>query len=199
MDETLRRQLLDLRERDRSKRRELVERGELFEGYHPEMQAVHEENARRLASMLDRRGWPSPDEVGEDGAGAAALVAQHAIGLPSFQRRCRDLLVRAVEAGRARPADLAMLVDRIRYDERRPQVHGCLLDWDAEGRLSPWTIEDPGSVDERRRRVGLPPLEESVREARENARREGGRASKPFAERQAEIEAWARRVGWLDD
>ncbi len=197
-DPSLRARLLELQRRDDAKRQELVERGELFEGYHPEMEAVHAANARALERELDAHGWPDPRRTGEDGARAACRVAIHAIGEPAFQRRCLALLEAAVADGRAAPAHLATLTDRVRFNERRPQRYGTLLDWDAEGRLSPWPIEDPGEVAGRRRAVGLPPLAQSVREARERAEREGARPPRPFAERQAEIDAWARRTGWLD-
>ena len=197
MDSALRLHLLELSQRDRAKRTELVERGELWDGYHPEMEQVHAENAAALERILDRHGWPAPQAVGDDGAEAAWIVAVHAIGLPGFQRRCRALLEDAVRRGAAPPGRHAVLLDRIRFNERRPQVYGTLLDWDEDGQLSPWPIEDPDDVEARRRAVGLPPLEASVREARERASHEGAAAPRPYAERQEEIRAWAERTGWL--
>jgi hypothetical protein len=199
VDEVLRATLLELRDRDRRKRQELIGRDELWTGYHAEMEAVHRENARVLERVLDERGWPAVADVGEDGSEAAWVVAIHAIGEPAFQRRCLRLLERAVRKGGARAARWASLLDRIRFNERRPQVYGTLFDWDESGRMSPWPIEAAQEVEARRREVGLPPLRESVREVRERSAREGGRAPKPFDERQAEIRAWSRRVGWLDD
>ena len=198
MNQELRRELLELRDRDQTKRQDLVERGELFTGYHPEMEQVHEDNTRALERILDRQGWPNVSEVGEDGAEAAWMVAAHAIGKPAFQRRSLELLQLAADAGEARPALGAALTDRIRVNERKPQVYGTLLDWDECGRMSPWPIEEPENVAERKRAVVLPPLEESVREARERAEREGARAPKSYDERQAQIAAWAKRVGWDD-
>lgn len=194
-DELLRTQLLALRERDQAKRRELVERRELWHGYHTEMEAVHVENAERLERVLDARGWPGASEVGEEASDAAWLVALHAISRPAFQRRCLALMQRALDAGEANAARLATLVDRIRFNERRPQVYGTLFDWDAQGVLAPWPIEDADAVDERRRAVGLPALAESVREVQEDAARELAQPPAPYAERQAELHAWARRVG----
>jgi hypothetical protein len=199
MDPSLRNTLLDLLRRDQKKRQELVDREELYLGYHPEMQAVHDANAETLGKILDRQGWPTVRRAGEDGAEAAWILATHAIAQPAFQRRCLDLLAVAAEAGEVPAVHYATLVDRIRCSERRPQIYGTQLDWDEEGRLSPWPIEDPEGVEERRRKVGLPPLDEKVRQARAHALEEKGRAPRPYAERQAEINAWARRVGWLED
>ena len=197
MNPSLRNTLLDLLHRDQAKRQELVERDELYLGYHPEMQAIHDANAEALGKILDAHGWPTVEQAGEDGAEAAWIVASHAIAQPAFQRRCRALLAAAAEAGDVPARHHATLVDRIRFNERRPQVYGTLLDWDEEGRMSPWPIEDPEGVEERRREVGLAPLTEKVRQVRAQTERERGRAPKAYAERQAEIDAWARRVGWV--
>ncbi len=199
MDAETTSRLLALRDRDQAKRSELIERGELFEGYHPEMEAVHRENARTFEAMLDAGGWPAVSKVGMEASTAAWMIATHAIGEPAFQRRCLAELERAVEEDEAPAAHAAMLLDRICYNERRPQVYGTLLDWDENDELSPWPIEEGTDVETRRAEVGLPPLEETVARSRAQAEVEGGCAPKPWAERQAEIEAWAKRVGWLED
>jgi hypothetical protein len=78
-------------------------------------------------------------------------------------------------------------------------VYGTIFDWDEAGRMSPWPIEEPEEVEARRRTVGLPPLEQVQRLIREQSQREGETPpKKPYAERQAEIRAWAQRVGWID-
>lgn len=180
-------------EEDGRVRAELAATGELFEGYAPRMAEVHLRNARELEAVIGVYGWPGRSLAGEDGARAAWLVLQHAIGSPSLQRRCLPLLREAVARGEAEPADAAYLEDRISFFERKPQRYGTQLDWDAEGRLSPWTLEDPERVDEHRRAVGLGPLEESVARAREGA------GESPPADpraRLAELEAWAKSVGW---
>jgi hypothetical protein len=199
MDEKLREKLLAMRERDRTKRQELIERRELHLGYHPEMERVHVENAEALEPILDAVGWPTPERVGEDGAEAALVVALHAISRPAFQRRCLLLVDQALEVDAVKPLVRAMLADRIRYNQRRPQRYGTIFDWDEDGQLSPWTLDEPERADARRAHVGLPPLEESIREARERAAREGAEPPAPHAERQTEILAWARRVGWVED
>lgn len=193
----LARELSSLREEDEATRARLVAAGRLFGGYAPEMEAVHRRNAVRLGKILDRHGWPGRSLVGPEAAEAAWIVAQHAIALPDFQRRCRRLLERAVAAGEAEPHHHAHLVDRIRFNERRPQVYGTILDWDGDDRLSPWPIEDPDGVGDRREELGLPPLAASVAAARRAAEAEGEGPPAAFEDRQREIDAWCRRVGWL--
>ncbi len=181
-------------ERDLAVRTRLASDGSLFGGYHPEMQAVHEENAAKLAELVDSHGWPTIELVGEDGVEAAWLIAQHAISLPGFCRRCLAELERAAEAGGVPKWQPAYLEDRIRWLEGRPQLYGISFDWDEQGLMSPTPIEDPEGVDERRAAVGLDPV------AKATARHRAGSADEPkradLAERRAEMDAWARKTGW---
>ena len=147
----LRRELLALATEDGRVRQELAVEGSLYEGYHPRMEAVHRRNAARLAMILDEHGWPVPSLVGPEGAEAAWLIAQHAIGEPAFQRRCLRCLREAAGAGDLPSWQPAMLEDRIRMFEGRPQLYGTQLETDHEGRLRPYRIEDPERVEERRR------------------------------------------------
>jgi hypothetical protein len=190
--------LVALLARDREMRARLVVEGKLFAGYAPEMEAVHAENARALEAIIAAHGWPGLALAGRDGSIAAWTVALHAIGLPAFQRRCLELLMQAVDAGDAPPAFAAMLEDRIRFNERRPQRYGTIFDWDEDGRMAPWLLEDPDGVEARRAEVGLPPLAAEVRKARRAPREKGDQPPRDYAARQREIEAWARSVGWLD-
>jgi hypothetical protein len=61
------------------------------------MEAVHHHNAYRLEEIIEECGWPGRSLVGEDGAAAAWLIAQHAIRLPALQRRSLTLLKEAAE------------------------------------------------------------------------------------------------------
>ena len=90
------------------------------------------------------------------------------------------------------------MTDRIRFNERKPQVYGTVFDWDEHGQLSPWTIEDEAGVDERRTSVGLPPLVDAVEDARNQAAAEGNTPPADYSTRQWEIEDWARRTGWTE-
>ena len=200
MNETLRDELLEMARLDRTVRAELAASGELFDaGYEPRMARVHERNARRLHRIIESVGWPGTDLVGPDGAEAAWLVLQHAIAEPGLLRRVLPLLQAAAREGRASPRHAAMLEDRIRFFEGRPQRYGTQFDWDAEGKLSPGEVEDPQRLDERRLSVGLPPLAEQMEEARLRADVEGDR---PPADHQAHARAreeWAAAVGWWTD
>lgn len=53
---------------------------------------VDRDNTAWLTDLVTRSGWPGRPLVGEDGASAAWLLAQHADRDPAFQRRCLDLM-----------------------------------------------------------------------------------------------------------
>jgi hypothetical protein len=185
---------MSMAERDLAVRSRLASDGSLFDGYHPEMRAVHEENAAALEEIIAQNGWPGADLVGEQGAEAAWLIVQHAIGWPAFQRRCLDLLQREASAGRIPAWQPALLLDRIRTLEGRPQVYGTSFDWDDAGRMSPAPIEDAEHVDERRAAVGLEPLADAVARHRRQAAAEP--PPRDLARRRRQADDWARAVGW---
>ena len=199
MNNELRQRLLDLLQSDQDMRARLVEKGTLFQGYAEEMAAVHERNAQQLQDIIDEVGWPGQSLVGEDGTKAAWLIALHAIGLPDFQGHCLELIHQAVKQGNMLPHMEAYLIDRIRYNQRQPQVYGTIFDWDEHGEMSPWPMEEPEIVEKRRKEMGLPPLTQSIQQMRAHALAEGNN-SPPlnYEARQQQIETWARTVGWLE-
>jgi hypothetical protein len=145
---------------------ELAASGALYEGYHPRMVAIHESNASRLQTIIARIGWPTERLVGERAAKAAWLIVQHAISQPDFQRSCLELLAGAAREHMVPLWQPAMLEDRIRVFEGRPQRYGSQLEPDAHGNMRPHPIEDPEGVHERRRAAGLAPLAEILARAK---------------------------------
>lgn len=185
-------ELLAMTAEDAATRERLATDGSLFHGYHPEMRAVHERNADRLAAIVAEYGWPGPALVGRAAADAAWLVAQHAISRPALMRAVLELLRRSDHAGAAEPWQLAMLEDRIRVFEGRRQRFGTEFDWDDKGELSPKPIEEPARVDAYRAGAGLPPLAQAIAEHRARGESRPGDAAK----REAEAAEFARQVGW---
>ena len=195
---TLRNELLEMIERDQTMREELARTGELFVGYHPKMAEVHRQNAKRLDEIVAQHGWPDEDVVGKDGAEAAWLIVQHAIDQPDFQKRMFARLLEAASEGRVERWQPALLEDRIRACEGRPQKYGTQFDWDENGQMSPCPeIEDPSIVDELRASVGLTPLEQAIVGQREAIKHSGEPVPQDIQKRRAEMKAWARSVGWI--
>jgi hypothetical protein len=159
LNEELRRELKAMREEDERVRAELVAANELSGTYVPRMEAVHVKNAARLRQLIERHGWPTEDIAGEDGAQAAWLIAQHAIGEPEFQRYALNRIQECAAEGRVPAWHAAYLEDRIAMYEGRPQRYGTQwLDDPRDGRARPWKLADPTVVNELRASVGLPAL-----------------------------------------
>jgi hypothetical protein len=142
----------------------LLKAGQLpRDGYAPAMRAVHERNNARMREIVAAHGWPGRPLVGEDGGEAAWLVVQHATLDAEFQGACLPLLGAAVAAGAAPAWQYAYLLDRVLLARGEPQVYGTQYVWAGGGDKSvPWRIADPAGVDERRRAIGLPTLEENT-------------------------------------
>ena len=194
--EDLKSKLVRMAERDLQIRAELVASGELFGGYNDRMAAVHKQNAESLDSIVAEFGWPGISLVGSDGAEAAWLVLQHAIGSPEFQRKCLPIFKKAAEDGEVPAVQAACLEDRICVFEGRPQRYGTQFDWDGSGVLSPHPIEDPKRVDDRRASVGLGPLSRKIEEMKQRAAEEGHEQPADFDDYVKGRDDWARSVGW---
>jgi uncharacterized protein DUF6624 len=122
-----------------------------------EWERVDEDNTRWLGELLATRGWPGRTLVGDEGAQAAWLLAQHADRDPGLQQAFLDALREAVAACEASPAHLAYLEDRVRVHAGRPQLYGTQFTQES-GELAPHPIQDPERLDERRAEVGLEPF-----------------------------------------
>ena len=114
-------------------------------------------NTDRLRAIIAEHGWPGRALVGDEGAEAAWLIAQHADHQLDFQREALVLLERAVHDGDAPASHLAYLTDRVRMNEGRPQLFGTQVA-DITNGVSPWPIEDEEHVDQRRANAGLESL-----------------------------------------
>jgi hypothetical protein len=125
------------------------------------MASVDADNVAWLQSVVAAVGWPGSSLVGEDGAHAAWLLAQHADADPAFQRRCLDLMTQAVDRGEATGTDLAYLTDRVLLAEGQPQEYGTQMTG-REERWVPRRLRDPDHVDERRAAVSLGPMHEYI-------------------------------------
>lgn len=155
MTQNLRAELLHRAERDQAARLRLKEGTEAPEA----MAEVDAENLPWLKKVVAEIGWPGRSAVGEDGANAAWLLAQHADTDPAFQRRCLDLLTVAAEQGEATKVQVAYLTDRVLLAEGKPQEFGTQA-IARNGQWAPRLLRDPGSVDQRRSAMSLGPLAE---------------------------------------
>lgn len=191
-------QILALQSKDLALRQELIDKGELFEGYHPEMEKVHLVNAATLQSIIDQIGYPTIKKVGEEASEAAWLVIQHAISKPAFMKNCLVCLEEAAKSDHAYLTQVAYLSDRIAFFEDRPQLYGTQFDWDEHGQLSPHPYDDLDKVNARRKKLNLPDLTEQTKIIRERAIQENDTCPKDFQARKKSFDAWRKEVGWVE-
>jgi hypothetical protein len=131
-----------------------------------EQDQLDEANGRRLEEIVEQYGWPTFDMVGQEASSAAQVILQH--GSLDRKRRLLPELEEAVANDQALASDLAMVQDSIRVADGRNQIYGTAFVNGPNGEMMLHPIEDPDSVDERREAVGLPPLEDYLREAAKN-------------------------------
>ncbi|MDC8103415.1 DUF6624 domain-containing protein [Chryseobacterium sp. PTM-20240506] len=189
--------IIELKNEDLELRDQLIKRGELGEGYHKEMEQLHNRNAKKLNDIMDIIGYPGIDKVGKEASEAAWLIIQHAIGQPELMRKCVRLLKDAVDEQKADPKNLAYLSDRIAVFEGKPQLYGTQFDWNENGEMVPNFIDNITKVNERRKSVGLNTLEEQTAIIREQVKRENQSPPEDFSKRKNELEIWKKKVGWI--
>lgn len=118
------------------------------------LDAIDAKHTARLKEVIEAYGWPTVSLVGEEGASAAWLLAQHADADPNFQRRVLELMGPLIKTGEAKPSSYAYLWDRTHTPQRYGTQGRCV----AKGQWEPRAIELPEQVDTRRAEVGLPPM-----------------------------------------
>lgn len=151
-DPELRQELVDMQETDQADRT-----GAPVEEWDDDARTA------RLAEIIDEHGWPTRSLVGDDGATAAWVIAQHSDLDVEFQERALELMRQAVDDGEADPTELAYLEDRVALNQGRPQTYGTQIGC-VDGRAEPAELADPDRVEELREEVGLQPLEDYLAE-----------------------------------
>ncbi len=120
------------------------------------------DNAEALAAIVRRHGWPTVEAVGGAASTAALMILLHAPDL-DFRLRCRELIAQATADGRCPAVHLAYIADHCAVELGEPQFYGTRIN---PATLRPYPVRHPQTLDERRRDVGLGPLEEQMRALR---------------------------------
>ena len=195
MNKALAAKLRQLKARDEDTRAALLAADRLYGKYDESMQAIHRENAAALDDIVEEYGWPGTELVGEDGCRAAWLIAQHSICTPDLQRKFLGLLEEAAKRGDVPPRQVAMLTDRIRFNEDRPQVYGTVFDWDENGEFG-CRVQDRDGLEQRRKEAGLCPYAEALQLNRQAVEAEGGKPPPDYAAYRHGFLDWAAKAGW---
>lgn len=123
--------------------------------------SVFTTHEKRLKEIFDKYGFVGFDRAGEDGSKNFWLMVQHADHNPEFQEEVLKKMEIEVEKNNANPSIYGLLVDRVRLNTGRKQIYGTQVSYDMEtGQAYPDEMEDSLNVNERRKSIGLDPIEE---------------------------------------
>lgn len=155
-DEGLRRELLRMLEDDQAVRTPFTEGRLPDEAEARAMRERDEADTKRLNQILDEYGLPGPKLVGVRATRAFIIMLLHSPSL-ELQRRALPYVERAARRGEIPPDDFAGLTDRVLTNEGRPQVYGSNFNFVGDKVVLAPT-RDLARLDERRRKLGLPPI-----------------------------------------
>jgi len=119
-------------------------------------------NEVEVVEIIEERGWVGKSLVGDAANTALWLVIQHA---PlETQEKYLPLLKESVLQGESKGSQLALLEDRIQMRNGKPQTYGSQITVDKEtGNQVVYEIWEPEYVNQRRKEVGLGPIEYYVK------------------------------------
>ncbi|PQJ33023.1 hypothetical protein BST92_14310 [Nonlabens arenilitoris] len=184
--------VIQLKDADLALRDELIQKGQLSNGYDTAMEQLHIKNADQLDEIINLIGYPTIEKVGQEASEAAWLIIQHAISKPDFIKKCVQLLQHTDHNDTVK-LNIDYLTDRIAVFEEKQQLYGTQFDWDENGELSPQAFDDLNKVNERRKALGLHALEEQTQIIRQRAKEENQSPPTDLEKRKKEIRAWKKR------
>jgi len=126
---------------------------------------VDSQNTSDLKELIKVYTWFKISEFGKKTDNQAWLIVQHADLDPTFQKSVLQTLEKLWPIGETSPSNYAYLYDRVASsfnepNNRIPQRYGTQGHCIGPGQWEPWPMEDPDKVDERRKSVGLGPMDE---------------------------------------
>jgi hypothetical protein len=126
---------------------------------------IDEPNAKRLTEIFDTIGLPDTAKVGRNGFSAFMILLQHVTGT-ELREKCLKPITLAFENKELPPMAYANFVDRLLVNQGKKQIYGSNFDI-KEGRMVMSPTVDPKKLARRRAEIGLPALDEYIRELKE--------------------------------
>ncbi len=116
-------------------------------------------NEIEVINIIDKYGWLGANSVGDLANQALWLVIQHA---PiEIQEKYLSFLKVSVEKGESEGRYLAFLEDRVLMRNGEKQIYGSQSSFNKEsGKFHIYPISNVENVNERRKKIGLEPIEE---------------------------------------
>lgn len=123
--------------------------------------SVFTTHQKRLKEIFDKYGFVGFDLAGEEGSQNFWLMVQHSDHNPDFQKEVLANMKIQVEKENAKPSNYGLLVDRVNLNTGKPQIYGTQVDYNFDiAQAFPKNLADSGNVNERRKSIGLEPIED---------------------------------------
>ncbi|WP_394747433.1 DUF6624 domain-containing protein [Spongiimicrobium salis] len=123
--------------------------------------SVYRTHQKRLQEIFNEFGFAGYDLVGEEGSLNFWLMTQHSDHNPDFQQQILEKMKIEVDKGNASSSNYALLVDRVQLNTGKPQIYGTQVDYNFDiAQAFPKNLADSTKVNERRKSVGLEPIEQ---------------------------------------
>ena len=160
-NEELRGELLQMLKEDQAVRAFQMEGRQPTEAEFNVMRERDEADTKRLSEIIDKHGFPGVKLVGLKATRAFVIMLLHSPSV-ELQKRALPHVERAVRRKEIPPDDFAMLTDDVLAHEGKLQLYGTNFNYVGD-KLVIAPSQDPARLDERRRRIGLPPMREYAR------------------------------------
>lgn len=113
-------------------------------------------NQELVISIIEKCGMPTLAEVNQKQMNAIWLGLQHT--KKKYRKKYFPQVEKAVKNGDLSKQQYALMKDRILMEEGKPQLYGSQI---KNGKL--YKLESPENVNERRKEMGLEPIEEYLK------------------------------------
>ena len=122
-------------------------------------EALNKQNLQTLEKMVQSKGWPLLSKVGPALSGAAFLVVQHSDY--GTMKKYYHYIKTACETGEGNCGSQALMYDRIKISENKPQRYGSQVHRDEKTKeFVLYPLEDTAQVNDFREYMGLGLLED---------------------------------------
>ena len=132
--------------------------GHLLPVVRRKMHEIDKENAKVVASIVDKYGWLGREDIGDDANETLFLCIQHCED-SVIQHKYLPIIEDAVRKGNAKPWHFAFLTDRTLMNQGKPQIYGTQR-VTIDGRTYPVPLQNPREVDALRKSIGMESLDE---------------------------------------
>lgn len=121
-------------------------------------------NYIKVKNIFLKEGFLGYDKVGKEGSHKFWLIVQHQDNYPAFQTMVLAKMKEDVDRNNASSKDYAYFVDRVKVNTGQLQIYGTQMQLNADSSsYEPKPVIEPEKLNERRKAVGLSPIENYIR------------------------------------